>query len=105
MRLKINPDGTLDAMMGGYQSWLQIYYMYAQGGFPYESMVGFNMPGIYYVLRRLADAEPDPKTGQNMAISVAYHIEAVPALPVTTGGKDVSSIEITPTVRTAAAAQ
>lgn len=82
LRLKLNSDGTLTGLLGGYQSWSQIYFMYATGAWSYESMVGVNIPGIYYALRRLADAEPDPKTGQNMAISVAYRIEAVPALAV-----------------------
>jgi hypothetical protein len=82
MRLKPKPDGSVEGMMGGYQPWLEIYYMYAGGGYGYESMVGLNLPGIYYALRRLADAEPDPKTGQNMSISTAYRFEAVPALVV-----------------------
>jgi hypothetical protein len=30
----------------------------------------------------MADAYPDPKTGENMAISAAYAVEAVPAFIV-----------------------
>jgi hypothetical protein len=86
LRLKLNPDGTLSGLLGGYQSWSQIYFMYATGAWSYESMVGLNIPGIYYALRRLADADPDPVTGQNMSISVAYRIEAVPALTIPPGG-------------------
>lgn len=82
LRLTLNKDGSLSGMMGGYQSWLPIYHMYAQGSYAYEGMIGLNVPGIYYALRRLADAKPDPKTKQNMAISVAYRIEAVPALVI-----------------------
>jgi hypothetical protein len=80
LRLRLSPDGTLSGLIGGYQPWRQLYFFYAQGSYSYEAMAGLDMSGIYYVLRRLADAEPDPATGQNMAISVAYRIEAVPAL-------------------------
>ena len=79
LRFKLNKDGSLTGLMGGYQSWLPLYFMYVQGSYPYEAMVGLNMPGIYYAFRRHADANPDPKTGQNMSISVAYNVEAVPA--------------------------
>ncbi len=87
LRLKPKPDGSIEGMLGGYQPWLQIYYMYAGGGYNYESMVGLNMPGIYYALRRLADGEPDPKTGQNLSISAAYRFEAVPAIVVRTSAQ------------------
>lgn len=79
LRLQFNRDGTLGGLMGGYQGWPQIYFMYGIGAWSFESMVGVNVPGIYYALRRLADADPDPKTGQNMSISVAYRIDAQPA--------------------------
>lgn len=87
LRLKPKPDGAIEGMLGGYQPWLGIYYMYAGGGYGYESMVGLNLPGIYYALRRLADAEPDPKTGQNMSISTAYRFEAIPAILVPNTGQ------------------
>jgi hypothetical protein len=38
--------------------------------------------GIFYDLKRFADAAPDPATGENTAISSAYFIEAVPAFHV-----------------------
>jgi hypothetical protein len=85
LRVKLNSDGSLGGMLGGYQPWSQIYFMYGTGAWSYESMVGLNVPGIYYALRRLADADPDPTTGQNMSISVAYRVEAVPALTVPEG--------------------
>jgi hypothetical protein len=40
---------------------------------------GMDIPGFYYALRHLADADPDPKTGQNQRLSVAWQFEAVPA--------------------------
>jgi hypothetical protein len=75
VRLKLEPDGSLHGFIGGYEPWLDFYsYLtgYAEG-----SMV--NMPGVYYAMKRLADAVPDPATGQNTAISATHYIEAVPA--------------------------
>lgn len=89
MRLTMKDDGTLDGYFGGYQNWLMLYYTYAQGAFPYESQVGTPQVGLYYNFKKLADAYPDPKTGQNMSISIAFRVEAVPAIvaqPDETGG-------------------
>ena len=82
LRLKLKPDGSAEGVLGGYQPWLQLYYMYGIGGYGMEGMIGVNIPGTYYALRKLADADPDPKTGQNMSISAAYRIEAVPAFTI-----------------------
>ena len=35
----------------------------------------------------MADGVPDPKTGENTAISVAYWLEAVPAFHATVDGE------------------
>jgi hypothetical protein len=79
LRFKINDDGSLQGLMGGYQPWDTIYWSFASGGSVNEANVSVDIPGIYYALRKLADAYPDPKTGQNTAISTSYIIEAVPA--------------------------
>jgi hypothetical protein len=79
LRLRLKPDGTLEGILGGYQPWLDIYWSMANGGIALECCVGIDFIGMYHTLRRLADAYPDPGTGQNTAISVAYRIEAVPA--------------------------
>jgi hypothetical protein len=42
-------------------------------------------------MKRLADGAPDPATGQNMAISAAYYLEAVPAF-IVNGADQVVSI-------------
>ena len=42
--------------------------------------------GVFYDMKRFADAEPDPITGENTAISAAYFIEAVPAFHVDENG-------------------
>jgi hypothetical protein len=42
-------------------------------------MLSIDLPGFYYALRNMADANPDPKTGMNMSISTTFTVEAVPA--------------------------
>jgi len=48
-------------------------------GFGGEQQVTGDIPGYYHLMKRYADADPDPVTGQNRAISVTYYLEAVPA--------------------------
>ncbi len=81
-RIKLLPDGSIDGFIGGYEPWLERFYAIGHGGNNFEQNVGHDLPGIYHLLRRNADAEPDPKTGQNMAISATWRIEAVPAYAV-----------------------
>ena len=82
LRLTLNPDGTTNGILGGYEDWKTIYWSYASGGVFNEAVVSLDIPGIYYALKRMADAYPDPKTGENTAISSAYVVEAVPAFVV-----------------------
>jgi hypothetical protein len=82
LRLKINADGTLQGKLGAYHAWFPFYFIYGVAGFGQESTTNIDMPGLYYALKRLADADPDPKTGQNRSISLAYQIDAVPAFVI-----------------------
>ena len=79
MRITLKPDGTLGAIMGGYQPWHQLYFAFASGGPGEEVCITGDIPGLFYLLKNHADADPDPKTGQNMSISAAYYLEAAPA--------------------------
>jgi len=82
LRLRVKPDGTLEGLLGGYQPWHDVYWSHAKVGYIDERGFGIDAPALYYALRRNADAYPDPKTGQNSAISTAYRFEAVPAFIV-----------------------
>lgn len=82
LRLTLKSDGTARGVIGGYENWRNLYSAYAAGGVFNEAVVSLDVPGIYYALKRMADAYPDPKTGENMAISTAYTIEALPAFIV-----------------------
>jgi hypothetical protein len=83
VRFKLNADGTLSGVIGGYQHWTNVYWGLASRSWASEYLHSQDAVAIYYALRRMADANPDPKTGQNRDISCAYAIEAVPAFAVT----------------------
>lgn len=82
LRLTIDPSGHLNGFLGGYQPVRDVYFGLSLGGLGIEGTVLNDIPGIYHLLRKHADAEPDPNTGVNTAISTAYRIEAVPVFAV-----------------------
>lgn len=79
LRLTLRPDGAAHGILGAYHDWKELYWGLAASGVFAESVVSLDMPAAYYLLRRLADGDPDPANGENRTISVAYVIEAVPA--------------------------
>jgi hypothetical protein len=79
LKLKLNGDGTLKGVLGGYHDWNALYWAYASSGWVDEAAVSLDIPAYWYSLKRNADADPDPKTGENRSISTAFDIEAVPA--------------------------
>jgi small nuclear ribonucleoprotein (snRNP)-like protein len=76
LKLKMNANRTLTGYLGGYEPWMNYYTFLAIRG---EGTGQVDLPGSYYAIKRLADGIPDPKTGENTAISNAYWLEAVPA--------------------------
>jgi hypothetical protein len=85
LRMTLKPGG-LDGLLGGYQPWWEIFLPIGHGGENFEENQGIDVPGLYYALKHLADADPDPKTGENRRISVAWQFEAVPAFVVPAEG-------------------
>jgi hypothetical protein len=86
MRINIKPDGTLVGYWGGHLDWVRYVYMYtARSG-----INGENSVGLYWALKKLADSDPDPKTGQNRYISGTWRMEAVPAYLANQDGKVVA---------------
>ena len=79
MKFKMNADGSLKGLVGGYQRWVHVYFAVASRGFSNEYVHSQDAPSVWYALKRGADANPDPKTGENRDISAAYMIEALPA--------------------------
>ena len=82
MRIRVNDGAKITGLIGGYMPWRRIFLLYGAAGFTEEIMIGTDIPGAFYALRRNADAYPDPKTGENTAISTAWKFEAVPAYAV-----------------------
>ena len=82
LRLDLKGDGTLDGFIGGYEPWRDVYFGLAWGGQAAEITVSGETPGLFYMLRKYADANPDPKTGENRDISITYRLIAVPAFHV-----------------------
>jgi hypothetical protein len=95
MRLVFRRDGTLEGVLGGYQPWYPIYWSHAKVGYIDERGYSVDVPGLYYMLHRYADASPDRITGENTAISAAYMIQAVPAFIVPQDDAGVRSVRKT----------
>jgi hypothetical protein len=82
LSLKIDADGRgLGGFVGGYRNWLDLLAenTFAQTGAEQGIRDHEDAVGLYYALKRNADGMPDPKTGRNTGISMAYRIKAVPA--------------------------
>ena len=82
LSLKIDSDGrNASGFVGGYRNWLDLLAenTFAQTGAEQGIRDHEDAVGLYYALKRNADGMPDPKTGRNMGISMAYRIKAVPA--------------------------
>ena len=79
LRFEMKDDGSMEGHLGGYQPWRDYYHYLSVRG---ETDGAIDLIGIFYDLKRFADASPDPRTGENTAISSAYFIEAVPAIHV-----------------------
>lgn len=89
LRIKFHEDGSLVAYLGGYHDWMAFYWSQAQGGWVLEHAAGLDLPGLYYALKEFADYAPDPKTGENTAISGTWMFDAVPAF-IIDGAKNVA---------------
>jgi len=81
LRLELQPDGTAKGTLGGYLDLASVYFDAAKSPLT-ETLSSGNCPGTYYALKRMADAYPDPKTGECASISAAFAVEAVPAFLV-----------------------
>jgi predicted lipoprotein with Yx(FWY)xxD motif len=89
LRVNLNPAqstlhyggaGVVSGLVGGYEPWLDYWHYSSIRG---ESGNQVDIAGLYYAMKRLADAVPDPVTGQNTAISAVYYFEAAPVFVTT----------------------
>jgi hypothetical protein len=84
VRLNINADGKASGLVGGYRNWRDLLAenTFAQTGAEQGIRDHEDAVSLYYALKRNADGMPDPQTGQNLGISMAYRIKAVRAFVV-----------------------
>jgi len=73
LRLQQDARGQWDGLIGGFQPWRELYFAFSHNG-----IVG-DRPGLWHAMKKAADHDPDPRTGQNLGISVAYRLTAIPA--------------------------
>jgi len=101
IRWELKPDGTMTGLVGGYREWFTVWRDIAGGyrpngdptrGGPRENLGRFSIPTWYVALRDAADGLPDPKTGKNLGISVAYRFHMLPAFVVAPGADQ--SVEV-----------
>jgi hypothetical protein len=79
LRLTFKPDGTLEGIVGGYQPLNEFVDSTSMGGMGSLLVAGIDCAGQWNTLRKLADGDRDPKTGQCQTISSAIELKAVPA--------------------------
>jgi hypothetical protein len=87
MRIHSEAGGKLVGYWGGYTDWhTWVYMLTARPG------SGADGVGIYRALEKMADADPDPASGQNRMISTTWRMEALPAFLATRDGKVVATV-------------
>ncbi len=73
MRMETEADGKIKGYWGGLTDWNAWVYFYT------ARPANADPVAYYWNLRKLADFDPDPETGQNRRISTTWRLEAVPA--------------------------
>ncbi|WP_157976378.1 hypothetical protein [Parahaliea mediterranea] len=91
LRLEIDPDtGNASGLLAGYWDLDSLAHSSIRiqdrtglsSGKPAADTHGYTCPGKYYAVKRLADGNPDPATGECTSISVLHSLQAVPAFVV-----------------------
>ena len=95
LRLKLTPE-TAEGVLAGFLDVEQWYYAMNTAWATHHAAYGqASAASIYKALRRLADGYPDPKTGQNTAISGAMDIKLVQAYVIHPQADDQASVSTT----------
>jgi hypothetical protein len=85
MRIQAGPEGKLVGYWGGYLNWRNYMYMYTS-----RPPNGADSIGLFWAVKKMADSNPDPKTGENRDISGTFRMEALPAYLAQVDGKIVA---------------
>jgi hypothetical protein len=79
LRLTFQPDGSLKGLVGGYQPIWNVMASASIGGEGAATTAGYDCAAMYAALKKLADGDRDPATGQCRRISSAMEASAIPA--------------------------
>lgn len=79
LRLTFQPDGSLKGLVGGYQRIWNVMASASIGGEGAATTAGYDCAAMYAALKKLADGDRDPATGQCRRISSAMEASAIPA--------------------------
>jgi hypothetical protein len=79
LRLKFQPDGSLNGLLGGYRPVFEGIQSAALGGLGSAQVAGIDCASQLATLQKMADGIRDPDTGQCTAVSAAMRINAIPA--------------------------
>jgi hypothetical protein len=92
MRMSSAPEGNgkITGYWGGHVDWHAWVYLYTARPAVADPVA------FYWNLQKLADADPDPVTGQNRRISTTWRIEAVPAFLAKDDGTVVATATSAP---------
>lgn len=110
LRMTFTVDGGMEGILAGYTP-IEAMYDYqfgfrngldAKGGaaplrlrtvssIGASRVLGYTCNGAYYALKKFADGNKDPQTGQCTSISTQYRIKAIPAFVVDTPTESVNS--------------
>ena len=75
LRLAFQPDGTLKGVVGGYQPLNEFVDSTSMGGIGSLTQAGIDCAGKYNTLKKLADGDRDPKTGECKTISSSVDLK------------------------------
>jgi len=80
LRLRLQPDGTADGMLYGFEPADELYDIFGRKAATAGALaLGYTCSGLYAALLSQADGDYDEATGRCTSLSVGYHFQAVSA--------------------------
>jgi hypothetical protein len=90
VRFSLKPNGNLEGLIGGYFDIEKRYEHIKHSGVVTSWLNGYDCPGFFDGLHKLADGNKDPKTGKCTTISSAMRVEAIPAFVIHKSGSKLA---------------
>lgn len=92
LRLMFQPDGSAKGLLGGYQAVRDVLAPLSMGGIAAALTADWDCPSIFAAVKKMADGDRDPNTGQCTTISTAFELTAVPAFVTTVEGRGKNAV-------------